>query len=79
MMQFRVVFVQSYDNALIPDYWTLLDAHSTSSATKNKDKVSDARSYSSDECLKMITHSGSTFYDKIAPLKLLALDAPFNE
>ena len=79
MMQFRVGFTQSNDNALIPDSWVLLDTCSTSSVTNNKDKVGDIRNCSPDECLKMFTNSGSTFYDKIAPLKLLPLDVHFNE
>jgi hypothetical protein len=79
MMQVCFGFTQLDDNALIPPSWLLLDTCSTSSVSNNKDNVGTIRDCSQDECLKMFTNGGSTFYDKIAPLNLLLFDVHFND
>ena len=64
---------------MISKTWILLDSCSTDTVFKNPDLVTNIRTGSTNEELKMLTNGGSVTYKDVADCKLLPLKVHFKK
>ena len=64
---------------MISKTWILLDSCSTDTVFKNPDLVTNIRTGTTDEELRMLTNGGSVTYKEVADCKLLPLKVHFNK
>ena len=74
MLQQGVSLFQKYNtDEVISKIWILLDSCSTDTVFKNPDLVTNIRTGSANEELRMLTNGGSVTYKDVADCKLLPL------